>query len=330
MAKQGNGATAQPPMQPTPNVPATQGERRPATQPQALKAVLEASLSRLAAALPKGLAPERWVQVVQALNFKTPKLQQCEPASILSAVLQGAALGLDFSPTMGEAYLIPRWNKNIGPMGRDGKTPMGALECQFQPGYRGLAKLARNSGEVTSIQARIVREADDFDYGYRPELVLNHRPYIGDDCGEVVGVYAVARLASGEYMADWMTKKDVLKIQARSDARESGPWKNDWDEMAKKTVIKRLSKLLPMNTELATAIEADNREYEANINASQLAGTPQRGMAGLAGQLGLEETPRPPSPSVLYTEADETSQEEPTEVSQVPPPGAGDAWEPPA
>ena len=78
--------------------------------------------------------------MVSNLVYRTPKLQECTRDSIFSSILQASELGLDLSPPMGEGYLIPRWN---------GRAKV--LECQFQPGYRGLVALARRSGEIAMI-----------------------------------------------------------------------------------------------------------------------------------------------------------------------------------
>lgn len=302
-ARNGNGATATAPApaQQTEGVPA----QRTSTQPQRLASMLEKSMEKLAAALPKHLTPERLIQVVSAVNYRTPKLQECDPATIVAAVLQGAALGLDFSPTMGEAYLIPRWNDKIK-----------RNECQFQPGYRGLMKLSRNSGGVTSIRAELVYSQDTFVYEYNPDLYFRHAPYPGDNRGKVTHAYAVARTTDGEHLIQVMRADEIEAIHQRSDnfksARkngkpEFGPWVSDWGEMAKKTVLKRLCKHLPMSVELAQAIDADNTEYTEAV--AQIAPTP-RGMAGLSAQLGIEEALLPPQPTRTYTEADE-GQDEP-------------------
>lgn len=217
----------------------------------AVVVLLEQARDRLDAALPRHLTPERVLQVVQTLYFRTPKLQECPPESIVMAVMQASELGLDLSPVMGEAYLIPRWNSKAR-----------VLECQFEPGYKGLVKLARQSGDVGSIRAELVREDDPFVYRYTPDLELHHQPIVGSEA-PVIAVYAVAKLGNGERLAAVLSAAEVEAIRGRSKSGDSGPWVTDWGEMAKKTAVKRLCKMLPRSLELATAIDADDASYRA-------------------------------------------------------------------
>jgi recombination protein RecT len=269
----------------TKNAPAPRQQAPVPPAPQApprLRAVLEASADRIRATLPAHLTPERMTQVVTTLVYRTPKLQECDPHSVLAAVLQGAALGLDFAPGMNEAFLIPRWNSKAR-----------LVECQFQPGYQGLRKLAMQSGEVATIQARVVREGDVFQVLYAPELTFRHVPVFGQAGGHVTHVYAVARLRAGDHVIEVMDRAEVEAIRRRSQSADAGPWVTDWDEMAKKTVIKRLCKSLPRSLELAEAIEADNREYDLGDVTPRQGALAGRGAAGLAGRLGAPPAPEP-------------------------------------
>lgn len=253
-----------------------------------ISAYLQKAADRLEAALPSHLTADRMVQVVSTMVYRTPKLRECDPASILSATLQAASLGLDLTPGMNEAFLIPRWNKNTG-----------SVECQFQPGYQGLVKLARQSGEVRLIQARVVRERDRFHYAYTPDLVFEHVPTVGPEAGPTVAVYAFAKLANGETMIEVMTADEVEAIHRRSEGyqtaqkkgwTESGPWVTDWDQMACKTVLKRLCKSLPRSLELAHAIELDNVAYEPG--STVVSAAPRgRGVSGLKARFQALEAP---------------------------------------
>jgi recombination protein RecT len=234
------------------NVPARAGGNNSSSSAPAsrtLKPFLEQSHERLTAVLPRYLTPERVVQVVSTLVYRTPSLQKCPPDSVLAAVMQASELGLDLSPGMGEAYLVPYWNKRAG-----------VHECQFQPGYKGLVKLARQSGEIASIRAEIVREGEPFVYRYDPDLTLLHEPHVGSD-DPVVLVYAVAKLANGERQAAVLARAEVEAVRARSRSGGEGPWVTDWPEMAKKTAVRRLCKLLPRSLDLGRALEADDQQY---------------------------------------------------------------------
>jgi recombination protein RecT len=222
------------------------------TPDQSVKAMLTAAADRLQAVLPKHLTPERMAQVVSTMVYRTPKLAECSPHSIVAAVFQAAELGLDLSTAMGEAYLIPRWNSKAR-----------CNECTFLPGYKGLVKLARQSGEVASIQSRLVREGDDFRLAYTPDVDFWHEPMVGSQA-PVVSVYAYAKLSNGERLIEIMSRDEIEAIRARSQSRDAGPWVTDWCEMAKKTVLRRLCKVLPRSIELAQAIEADEAEYRTD------------------------------------------------------------------
>ena len=132
---------------------------------------------QIAAALPKNITPERLTRVVLSAVQRTPKLLECEPKSFLSCVMACAALGLEPDGLLGQAYLIPF-----------GST------CTLVPGYQGLMRLARQSGEIASIDAHPVRHGDDFSYRYgadHPGLKgkdLSKREPLAD-CPEFFKVY---------------------------------------------------------------------------------------------------------------------------------------------
>ncbi len=277
--------------------------------PTRLSAKLESASDRIKAALPKHLTAERLIQVVSVIHYRTPRLQECDPDTIVSSVLQGSALGLDFSLVTGEAYLVPVWNKDLYGKGK------GGMECQFRPGYRGLVKLAKNAGEVVYVQARRVYEKDVFHYRFSPDLEFLHEPHRGADKGRVLDVYAYAKLRSGDPLIEVMPYEEIEEIHKRSEGykyaarekkQEFGPWVSDRGEMEKKTVIRRLCKSFSMSPELAEAIEADDREYAGFIaeNTPSIRMGQQRGVAGLRSQLAIEADgpPLPPQPSKVYSE----------------------------
>lgn len=263
--------------------------------PRKLVDFLESQSDRIARALPRHLTPERLIQVVSTITYRTPRLQQCPAESILAAVIQASTLGLDLAPALGEAYLIPR-------MDRD----RGVMQCHFQPGYRGLAKLARNAGGCAYIKAMLVHEADIFAYRYTPDLEFEHVPHLAHDRGEVTHSYAVAKLPTGGHLIEVLTAEEVEAIHRRSESYltaqrygkpESGPWATDRGEMAKKVAVKRLCKSLPMSPELASAIDADDAEYrDPGPGRGRVHAAPRRGVAGLASRLGLDAPAADPGP----------------------------------
>lgn len=203
----------------------------------------------LAMVAPKHLTPDRITKIALAAMSRNELLLQCTPGSILKAVMQAAELGLEPGGILGHAYLVPFWNTKA-------QKGRGAYECVLITGYKGKVELARRSGVVSSIIAREVYEKDALTWEYGLEEKLVHKPYAGaDDRGRVTHVYAVAMLKDGTRIFDVMTAPQVESIHQRSQGyrtakskgwEERGPWVTDPVEMAKKTVVHRLSKYLPL------------------------------------------------------------------------------------
>ena len=213
-----------------------------AEAPQGNAAALESLVSNgaLSKALPTGLSPQRFARIVLTELRKTPKLARTEPATFLGAVMTAAQLGLEFGP-LGHAYLVP-YGQN----------------CQLIVGYKGYIDLARRSGQLKSIVARPVHELDEFEYQYGTTEYLRHVPATGDR-GKVVAYYGVAILHDGGQVIHVMSPSDVEAFRVRSKSSGDGPWKTDYDAMACKTVIRRMTPWLPMSTEAAQAVESDEK-----------------------------------------------------------------------
>ena len=211
-----------------------------ADKQKTLAAQIEAMKPEIARALPKHLNPERVARIAVTVMRRTPKLAECTPASFLGALMTCAQLGLEPGP-LGHAYLVPY-----------------GQEVTFIAGYRGLVDLARRSGLVSSVQARVVRDGDDFDYAFGLEPRLEHTPRADVD-KPVTHVYAVIKLKDGGVDFDVMTKTEVDAIRKRSKASGSGPWITDYAEMAKKTVLRRLLKTAPMSVEYQQAVANDEQ-----------------------------------------------------------------------
>lgn len=213
-----------------------------------LRSMFDRSKGQIAQIVPKHLPPEKIARIVLSAASRTPELLNCTAQSIFLSALQSAQLGLEPNTPLGHAYLVPYRNKN------------GTVEAQFIPGYRGLITLARNGGEVTGIVSRVVYEGDDFCVQYGLDEKLVHVPSFaaGESNRTVVAVYAVATLKSGEKQFEVMTRSEIDAIRNRGGTR-GGPWATDFGEMARKTVIRRLCKLLPLSTEMVNALEAQRR-----------------------------------------------------------------------
>ena len=205
-----------------------------------MQGLIKAMEPQVRKALPSVITPERFTRMVLTALSTTPKLQTCTPQSFLGAMMQAAQLGVEPNTPLGQAYLIPYGNV-----------------CQFQLGYKGLIDLAYRSGEVSSIQAHEVHENDTFEYEYGLEPKLKHVP-AQKDRGNVIMYYAVLKLKNGGIGFEVMSREDVEKFaMKKSKAYRSGPWQTDFDEMAKKTVLKKVLKYAPLKTEFARAVATD-------------------------------------------------------------------------
>lgn len=219
-----------------------------------LTALIERQKPEIARALPKHMDPDRLARIATTVLRQTPQLGQCTPESFLGALMTCAQLGLEPGP-LGHAYLVP--------YGR---------EVTFIPGYRGLVELARRSGQVQSVQARIVRDGDEFDYEFGLEPKLYHRPTADAD-KPVTHAYAVLRLKDGGVDFDVMTRAEIDAIRKRSRTGDRGPWATDYAEMAKKTVLRRLLKTAPMSIEYQQAVAQEER-VRTRIDLDDLDVTP--------------------------------------------------------
>lgn len=190
--------------------------------------------------LRKYMTPERGKRILLNIIQNTPKVLDCTKESIVQSLLQAAQLGLEADGLLGQAYLIPF------------KTT-----CTFMIGYKGLIELTRRSDQISMIYAVVVYSGDSFNCQMGTDPKIEHTP-AESKAGAMSHVYAVAKFKDGSIQFDVMTKEQVDKIRARSKYGDSGPWKTDYDEMAKKTVLRRLCKLLPASTE-------DNRIQKAIV-----------------------------------------------------------------
>ena len=212
----------------------------------------DAMREQFARALPKHLSPERFARIAITALTRTPKLADCTPASVMKCLLDLSAMGLE--PDGRRAHLIPYENRKAN-----------TVECTLIVDFKGLVELIRRSGDVASIRSETVCEKDDF--GWNNGEVM-HRVNWREDRGEVQAVYAEAVMKSGERQSAVMTTKEVEAIRARSRSGNSGPWVTDWAEMAKKTAVRRLSKMLPLSSEIMQHVERDDDQFAGMRDAT--------------------------------------------------------------
>lgn len=170
---------------------------------------------------------------VQLLN-KNAMLQQCAPQSIQESITNVAAIGLSLNPAYGYAYLVPDSIKS---------GQQWVKVCQLRVSFKGLVKIAVDSGAIKFVRAEIVKENDVFTYN-GPMAAPVHQMNPFGDRGKVVGVYCIAKTPDGEILTDIMGVDDINKIRAA--AKQDGVWAKWFEEMAKKAIIKRASKHWPL------------------------------------------------------------------------------------
>ncbi|MBC7238482.1 MAG: recombinase RecT [Chloroflexi bacterium] len=184
------------------------------------------------------------VEGVLNLVSQTPRLQECTTTSIVEAVHKAVSLGLDPTGTTDEGYITPRKRHAV-----------------FVPGYRGLLKIAYENPRVGLIEAHVVRERDHFElrYGDPEGHVVDHRPRLNVAEGEPnvpIGAYAICWWRDcPQPLVEWMTAEEIEANAERSGNRdEDSPWQTDWPEMARKTVLKRLLKYIPLGPQLGVIL----------------------------------------------------------------------------
>lgn len=220
----------------------------------AFKGMLEARKTQIQAALPRHMTADRVIRLMLTEFTKNPALRECTQQSIYAGVIQASQLGLEIG-LLGQAYLVPFNNKIKA---QNGKPEHWRKEAQMIPGYKGLISLARRSGDVSSIETHIVYENDEFDMVLGIHTKIEHKPLLDGDRGKPRLVYGVAHFKDGSHHFEWMPMADVKKIQASSKAGTFGPWVDHFDQMARKTLLRRMANYLPMSVEFAAALEIDS------------------------------------------------------------------------
>ena len=181
-----------------------------------------------------------------------PRLMESDAGTVQDAVINVAAVGLSLNPASGYAYLIPEYDKK-----------RKVQVCQLRVSFRGLIKLATDTGAISWVKAEVVKEQDTFEFRGISSMPLHHmNPFV--DRGQTIGAYCVAETNSGKILVDTIARVELDHI--KSCAKTPHVWDQWFDEMAKKAIIKRAAKQWPKNKEteqLNEAIQVIN-DYEGN------------------------------------------------------------------
>jgi recombination protein RecT len=210
---------------------------------------LEKMAPQFKLALPSHVSPEKFMRVVMTGLQNSPDLLSADRKSLYSACMKAAQDGL--LPDGREGALVVY-------RGKDGP------KVQWLPMTAGILKKIRNSGDLSSITAQIIHKNDAFRYWVDDEGEhITHEPLLFGDQGETIGVYALAKTKDGSVHIEVMTEQQIQSVKGISKAKDFGPWSGPFaDEMRKKTAIRRLSKRLPMSTDLDDVIRRDDDLYD--------------------------------------------------------------------
>jgi recombination protein RecT len=238
-------------------MPPIDTQTAPAIAPlTALRAEMARMAPELANALPPHIAPERFQRVVLTAIQSNPDLLEADRRSLWAACVKAAQDGL--LPDGREGALVTFFDRR-----------RGRLLAQWMPMVAGILKKVRNSGELSSVTANVVYEGEHFRVVLGDEERIEHERDL-DAVGrrDPIAVYAIATMRSGERVREVMTWGQVDDVRAISRAPERGPWSAWTEEMARKTVIRRLAKRLPMSSDreeddaLRRVIERVDEQYE--------------------------------------------------------------------
>lgn len=295
----------------------------PVGDSNSLKGLMESQRASLTAMLPKHITPERLFKTMLVAANRNQDLFSCTQMSILETINRAAELGLDLSGTLGEAYPVPFNNR----VKTQGGGEIWVKQCQLIIGYRGYAKLARQTGEIKRIEADVVCKNDKFILRKGSNATCEFEPCLGER-GEPIGAFAFVQFKDDGEQFDFMPVEDIEKIRRRSKSGSNkeghaiGAWKTDWAEMAKKSVFRRVAKWLPLSTEkFVRAMEMEGDDFAETVEASNEPAVPQGSKTErvlqeqLAKQAAAKVTSRPvsegqtlePTPEALAEAAKESN-----------------------
>jgi recombination protein RecT len=218
---------------------ATQLAEHRANPLQVIRQSLQQMAPEFRAALPQHVSVEKFTRVAQTAIQNQPDLANVDRRSLFGAIVRLAQDGL--LPDGREAAIVKFGDK-----------------AQAMPMIAGILKKVRQSGEVAYVSAQVVYEKDHFVWklGF-DESVEHEPPALDQPRGKPIGAYATAVLKDGSRLLEVMSHEEIEKVRNVSRSKGNGPWVQWWSEMARKTVMRRLSKRLPMSSDLDDAFERD-------------------------------------------------------------------------
>lgn len=233
-----------------------------------LQQFLAAQFKGIGSSLPAHMGdPARFTRIILTEFQKSPDLfaamrTPLGQASIFASVMTAAQLGLEVGAHLGQAYLIPRKDKNAG----------GAVLCTFQIGYQGLIQLAYRAGVVSDIRCRAVYEGEEFQYRDGLKPVLIHTPTRepkGD--GDLVAAYCVLTFRDGARHPEVMYLWELERVVQKAVQSTRSPMWRDWKiEGYLKTVLKRALRYCPKSASFSAVGQALVADDQAESGVQRL------------------------------------------------------------
>lgn len=222
--------------------------------------LIQSSKDQFAMALPKHISTDRFTRVALTAVRQNPKLQECSVPSILGVFMTLAQLGLE-PGVLGQAYVLPFNNKKLN-----------TVEAQLQISYKGMIELLRRTGQLKDIYAYTVYSNDEFEISYGLDRTLTHKPNFKEGRGKIIGFYSAAILKDGTRAFEYMTLEEVTEHEKkyRLGQHQNSIWSKNLEEMAHKTVTKKMLKWLPISVESIENLRNDEKSFNYHENTGEI------------------------------------------------------------
>lgn len=212
-----------------------------------LISVLQSPMMRAAIgrAVPAHLTPERMTRIAMTAVRANPRLAECHMGSFIGALLQLVQLGLEPNTPLGHGFLVPFRNRKEN-----------ITVCTPIIGYKGMIDLAHRSGRMLSLDAKVVRQGDTFEYSesFEPEFRFIRDSKLD---APLTHAFCYGKFTNGGRFITVLERQDVLARKGRSAAVKSGfpsPWTTDEAAMWRKTAVRAAQYQLPQSAEQQRAV----------------------------------------------------------------------------
>ena len=249
---------------------------------EGLRLLLSEIGDRVETALSRYITREKVEQLALIAASRQPQLFECTRVSLAQAIMRAGQIGIDFSGAIpNSAWIIPYYNK---------KTKQ--LEAQFQVGYGGLTEIALRDPNTISIKTHVVYDCDKWEYSEGLKPVLSHVPMPRTGGEEIVAFYAVCT-TKDTAIFEWMWRSDVEEIRQASKLANGVPWTRYFSEMGRKTVLRRLIKWIPLNSDDKTivALAVEQEDQSSGVDVGYEVQKPEDGKMGFGGKTTTTYSP---------------------------------------